>query len=58
MRTSAKKFQFEQNMSDVLEFPYIRRHTRTADRRAASVVEANCNASNWNGLPFNSCFSL
>ena len=58
MRTSAKKFQFEQNMSDVLEFPYIRRHTSSADLRVASVVEANCNASNWNGLPFNSCFSL
>ena len=26
--------------------------------RVASVVEANCNASDWNGLPFNSCFSL
>lgn len=24
----------------------------------ASVVEANCNTSNWNGLPVNSCFSL
>ena len=26
--------------------------------RVAGVVEANCNTSNWNGLPFNSCFSL
>ena len=26
--------------------------------RVDSVVEANCNASDWNGLPFNSCFSL